>query len=80
MKPSFINFNIVCTESPSISIPLLLTNLENFFTFDHLRDLPIDPEAVSGYSMFNSSNYNSGRTGVGTPMFKSVSFGLQLNF
>ena len=33
MNPSFINFSIVCTESPSISIPLLLTNLENFLTF-----------------------------------------------
>lgn len=56
-------------------------SLENFFTFDNLRGLPIDPETISGYSMFNSSNnYNLGRTGVGTPMFKSVSFGVQLGF
>jgi TonB-linked outer membrane protein, SusC/RagA family len=67
-------------KKAAISKARVYIALENFFTFDHLRDLPIDPEAVSGYSMFNSSNYNSGRTGVGTPMFKSVSFGLQLNF
>jgi TonB-linked SusC/RagA family outer membrane protein len=67
-------------KKATISKARVYVALENFFTFDHLHGLPIDPEAVSGYSMFNSSNYNSGRTGVGTPMFKSVSFGLQLNF
>ena len=55
-------------------------SLENFFTFDNLRGLPIDPEVISGYSMFNDTNYNSGRTGVGTPTFKSGSVGLQINF
>lgn len=55
-------------------------SLENFFTWDNLRGLPIDPEEVPGYSIFNSSNYNSGRTGVGIPTFKSASFGVQLNF
>ncbi|WP_299578543.1 TonB-dependent receptor [uncultured Sunxiuqinia sp.] len=54
--------------------------LENFFTKDNLRDLPIDPEEIAGYSMWNSSNYNLGRTGVGTPTFKSASVGVQLNF
>lgn len=54
-------------------------SLENFLTFDHLHRMPIDPEAISGYSMF-SSNYNLGRTGTGTPMFKSASFGVQLSF
>ncbi|MFD1771776.1 SusC/RagA family TonB-linked outer membrane protein [Sphingobacterium suaedae] len=54
--------------------------LENFFTWDNLRGLPIDPEAVAGYSMFDETNYNSGRIGVGTPTFKSASFGVQLNF
>jgi len=54
-------------------------SLENFFTFDKLRGLPIDPEAISGYSMF-STNYNSGRTGTVTPMYKSASVGVQLNF
>ncbi len=55
-------------------------SLENFFTWDKLRGLPIDPEEVPGISMFNDENYNSGRTGVGTPTFKSASFGVQLNF
>lgn len=54
--------------------------LENFFTFDHLGTLPIDPEEIAGYSMWNTSNYNLGRTGVGVPTFKSASVGLQLNF
>lgn len=54
--------------------------LENFFTFDNLRDLPIDPEEVAGYSMWNDDNYNLSRTGVGTPTFKSASVGVQLNF
>ena len=54
--------------------------LENFFTWDNLNDLPIDPEEVGGVSMFNATNYNSGRTGVGTPTMKSVTVGIQLNF
>ena len=59
----------------------LYLSMENFFTFDHLRGLPIDPEAISGYSMFVSDqNYNMGRTGTGTPVFKSLSFGAQLTF
>jgi TonB-linked SusC/RagA family outer membrane protein len=55
-------------------------SLENFFTWDHLGDLPVDPEEVAGYSMWNDSNYNLGRTGVGVPTFKSASAGLQLSF
>jgi len=54
--------------------------LENFITWDHLGDLPIDPESIDGYSMWNTSNYNSGRTGMGIPAFKSFSAGLQVNF
>jgi TonB-linked SusC/RagA family outer membrane protein len=54
--------------------------LENFFTFDHLGSLPIDPEEIEGYSMWNTSNYNLSRTGVGVPTFKSASVGIQLNF
>lgn len=54
-------------------------SLENFITFDNLRGLPIDPETVTGYSMFSSS-YNLSRTGTGTPMFKSASAGVQLSF
>jgi TonB-linked SusC/RagA family outer membrane protein len=53
---------------------------ENFFTFDKLNGLPIDPEEISGFSMFNSDNYNSSRTGVGTPTMKNMSVGIQLNF
>lgn len=57
-------------------------SLENFITFDKLRGLPIDPEAISGYSMLGStsSNYNLGRTGTSNPAFKSASAGLQIGF
>jgi TonB-linked outer membrane protein, SusC/RagA family len=57
----------------------IYVSLENFFTFDNLRGLPIDPEVITGYSMFTTSA-NLDRTGVGTPMFKSASFGIQLGF
>lgn len=58
------------------------TALENFFTWDKLNGLPVDPEAVAGSTMLSSTvtNYNSSRTGVGTPTFKSASFGVQLSF
>ena len=46
----------------------IYVSLENFFTFDKLRGLPID------------TNYNSSRTGVGAPTFKSASLGLQITF
>jgi hypothetical protein len=47
-----------------------------------LNGLPIDPEVMNGISMWDTANnnYNSGRTGVGAPMFKNVSFGVQLTF
>lgn len=64
----------------TISKLRLYVSLENFFTFDHLGGLPIDPEVISGYSMWNDSNYNLGRTGMGVPAYKSASVGLQLNF
>lgn len=54
--------------------------LENFITWDHLKDLPIDPESINGYSMWSETDYNAGRTATGIPAFKSVSIGLQLNF
>ncbi len=54
--------------------------LENFITWDKLNGLPIDPESISGYSMWNTTGYNLGRTSTGTPAFKSVSAGVQLNF
>lgn len=52
---------------------------ENLMTWDKLRGLPIDPEEVSGVSMWGS-NYSGGRTGVGAPIFKTLSAGLQINF
>lgn len=59
----------------------IYASLENFFTFDNLGDLPIDPEVISGISMWrDDANYNLGRTGVGVPTFKSVSLGLELSF
>lgn len=55
-------------------------SLENFFTFDKLRGLPIDPEAISGVSMFRDDrNYNLGRTGASNPSFKSASLGIQIS-
>jgi TonB-linked SusC/RagA family outer membrane protein len=53
---------------------------ENFITWDHLGDLPVDPENIDGYSMWNTTNYNTSRTGTAIPAFKSVSVGLQVNF
>lgn len=56
-------------------------SLENFITFDNLRGLPIDPEAISGVSPLRSgSGYNLGRTGTSNPAFKSASAGLQIGF
>ncbi|MCQ2158634.1 MAG: SusC/RagA family TonB-linked outer membrane protein [Bacteroidales bacterium] len=52
---------------------------ENFLTFDNLRGLPIDPECVTGKSMWGS-NYAQGNTGFNTPVFKTVSAGLQVTF
>jgi TonB-linked SusC/RagA family outer membrane protein len=58
----------------------IYAGLENFITWDHLGELPIDPETINGYSMWNTSNYNAGRTATGIPAFKSASCGIQLNF
>jgi len=58
----------------------IYASMENILTWDHLRGLPIDPEAINGYSMWDTSNYNSSRTGVGAPIYKNVSVGLQLTF
>ena len=68
------------TQKASISKARLYVSLENFFTFDHLNGLPVDPEEIAGYSSFNSSNYNSGFAGVGAPAYKSASFGVQVTF
>lgn len=54
-------------------------SLENFFTFDHLNGLPIDPEAISGVSMLRpEGSYNLGRTGTSNPTFKTASFGINI--
>jgi hypothetical protein len=81
------NITLGYTLRPALTQKINLTklriygSLENFFTFDHLGDLPIDPEVISGVSMWrDDSNYNSGRTAVGVPAFKSASVGLQLTF
>ena len=58
----------------------LYASFENFITFDNLRGLPIDPEAITGHSSLTSGNYNLGRTGTSNPSFKSASFGLQVGF
>lgn len=59
----------------------VFVSLENMFTFDNLRGLPIDPEAISGVSSLASgTSYNLGRTGTATPTFKSASAGIQIGF
>lgn len=62
----------------------IYVSLENFFVFDNLRGLPIDPEAVSGtggpLTSGTTTSYNLGRTGSGTPTFKSASLGIQIGF
>jgi len=64
-----------------ISNARVYVSLENFITFDNLRGLPIDPEAISGVSMLRTGgNYNLGRTGTSNPAFKSASVGLQVGF
>lgn len=68
------------TRSVHVSSLRIYAAMENLLTWDNLKGLPIDPEEISGFSMWNTSNYNLGRTGTGTPTFKSVSFGVQLNF
>ncbi len=67
-------------RSAYISRLRIYASLENFYTFDHLGTIPIDPEEIEGYSMWNTSGYNMGRSGVGVPTFKSASFGVQLTF
>ena len=57
----------------------IYVSLENFFLFDNLRGLPIDPETISGNSGgLTTGTYNLGRTGTGNPSFKSASLGIQI--
>ena len=80
------NITLGYTLPRNIVNPLNLSNarlyvsFENFFTFDKLRGLPIDPEAISGHSMlYSGGNYNLGRTGTSNPTFKSASVGVQIS-
>lgn len=70
----------VLTRKISMEKARVYVSLENFFTFDHLNGLPLDPEEIAGYSSFNTSNYNASRAGVGSPAFKTASLGLQVTF
>ena len=79
------NITFGYTLPPKIAQQMYLSHariylsLENPFTFDKLRGLPIDPETISGYSTLKTDgNYNLGRTGVQNPVFKSASFGIQI--
>ncbi|GHT18451.1 SusC/RagA family TonB-linked outer membrane protein [Bacteroidia bacterium] len=63
-----------------ISNARVYMSMENIITWDHLNGLPVDPEVISGNSMYSSTISGYGRTGVGAPMFKNVSFGIQLTF
>jgi TonB-linked SusC/RagA family outer membrane protein len=68
-------------ERAKLSNARIFVSLENMFTFDKLRGLPIDPEAISGVSMLKDdglNNYNQGRTGTSNPGFKSASVGIQI--
>jgi len=70
-------------KSVKVANARVYVSLENFITFDNLRGLPIDPEAISGVSMLrpgSANNYNLGRTGTSNPAFKSASAGLQVGF
>ncbi|HCC86144.1 MAG TPA: SusC/RagA family protein [Porphyromonadaceae bacterium] len=67
-------------QSLYLSNARIYLSLENFVTFDKLRGLPIDPEAIPGFSPLRpEGNYNLGRTGTGNPAFKSASVGVQFN-
>ena len=75
------------TKKMNVSKLRVYIALENFFTFDHLGTLPVDPEEIDGYSMWrdadatgNRTGYNADRTGVSIPTYKSSSVGIQLNF
>ncbi|WP_352423646.1 TonB-dependent receptor [Proteiniphilum sp.] len=80
------NITVGYTLPKSVLKDIYLSNariylsLENFLTFDKLKDLPIDPEAISGNSILapGNNNYNLGRTGTSNPSFKSASFGVQV--
>ncbi|WP_079642840.1 SusC/RagA family TonB-linked outer membrane protein [Sphingobacterium nematocida] len=75
------NVNPTVLNRIKLSNARIYVSLENYITFDRLRGLPIDPEAISGESMLRpGGNYNLGRTGTSNPPFKSASMGVQIGF
>jgi TonB-linked SusC/RagA family outer membrane protein len=82
IKNITIGYNLQSSLLQKIYVSRLriYASLENFLTFDHLGSIPIDPEEIGGYSMWNATNYNMGRSGTGVPTFKTASFGVQLTF
>ncbi len=66
-------------KSIHLSNARIYVSIENWFNFDNLRGLPINPEAISGYSILRDDRgYNLGRTGTSNPAFKSASMGIQI--
>ncbi len=55
-------------------------SLENFFTFDNLRGLPLDPEVATNANAYGLDTFNLERLGQGSPAFKTAAFGVQVNF
>src|SRR5690606_5228044 len=45
-------------RNAKLSRARIYISLENLITFDNLRGLPIDPEAINGVSSLTSGNYN----------------------
>lgn len=81
-------FPAAWTKKAFIQKARLYASVENLFTFDHLDDTPVDPEAVAlstsdtheYLTNSSTSNYAGGRVGIGTPAFRSMSVGIQLTF
>ncbi|HET8829950.1 MAG TPA: hypothetical protein VFM79_11450, partial [Pelobium sp.] len=82
IKNITLGYNLPSTLLNRINVASVraYVSLENFITFDNLRGLPIDPEAISGVSGLTSGNYNLGRTGTSNPAFKMASAGIQIGF
>lgn len=80
IKNITVGYNIApkALERVRLKQARVYVSLENMFTFDKLRGLPIDPEAISGHSML-ANNYNLGRTGTSNPTFKIASIGLNIS-
>lgn len=73
------NFSSRQLKSTPFTKIRLYVSLEDFFMFDNLRGLPIDPESIPGYSVLLSEGYGLNRTSVGSPPVKRASFGIQVS-